>query len=873
MKLAFLDSLRRTGRRLRPLMVVAVAAMAVTLTGCVFDDELDSAVCNTLVGPDEYALNLTINLGSLPVTRVSLGSNTQTGNEWENKIKTFRLLFFTNENNGKDGKFLFEADFKTEGDPNVKRLETSIYDNYGESYVYSVLLRIKDYTSKNEEAIMQALQYDGFKIAVLANWPDADREFKFGDSIHKLHHYSEDTVYASRQDVFKPFIVQEGGATYMGTFQNWVYSHFSSEAAAGKYLRDELNPLDKFYTVKWPLTQDPRFVQRTYNYDTKSLLRIWNFGGGLKAYGGNNTNAALSYHETEEQSKRWYERNGEEMKNAWTSLSGRRTPSATSDGLTFPSASYSQAISTADGNGILLDPVKTSSPANYEGTITDGHYFQFYAKATGYVRIKAAKQGTGTAFIYFENNNDASKRFGMEVKATAGNGVDTNLIGMSYDNPTFMPSAQERQTSNGKYSETDSKARISVDYESTPVKVYCQSSNSSTKVIIYEIEFMEQKYLYDSNRDALYPSEDDLIPMYGVQNFIGIGEYWEQGKVFDLFNGNLMSPDGWAVDNELTYNGKKEYIKEATGRDWDDWNEGKNGVTQLERSKTTIHLLRSVARVDLYIPRSFDGEFGNPDYVYMRCLNRSGRCEPMDVSTPTNELWEKRATDWTNVCNYGPFYMAKSTSAYPEYHNRLSWFYYSWNDWNWNWNNQSKPVPFKHNSVSSTTLSNTYPRILNPRVERSDFCRFVELNESGDNRHFVFYLPEKFIDDPNSHGKLDDGTPKVAHIEIRFDKKNWDNDDDTSDESGHHNLDDANCYNIYFTEYTNNWPAKVAPNKGYNANTWSNFEKNADNLAKLWPIMRNHIYTFNVTSLTRSEGISVISSGPKDTFGIVDVDE
>lgn len=835
MKLAFLDSLRRTGRRLRPLMVVAVAAMAVTLTGCVFDDELDSAVCNTLVGPDEYALNLTINLGSLPAsssTRAVVGSSigTEKGLEYENYINTLKLLFFD-----KNDRFLFEANVNPT-DSNVKELETNDYigENnslqYGNTKVYSILLRIKDYTEEHEEEIMQALEVDGFKVAVLANWPDkanADPAFRFGESINKLHHYFPDSAY--NQTSYANIVKNENGTYLMGVYQDWVYSHITNETTAAEDLRAMDPTVD--YTVTWPMEPNEHLVQHTYKYEIEKLISNWNFGGGTTSNGGRNTYYKLAYPSFPD---KWYERSGKAMIEAWNQLNNGQNP-GTVNGLTFPTTAYATAVTTTINGGanygVELRPTFTGDPSsnkkeeNLDNNFNDS--FTFRAYATGALRIKAAKRGSGTVYVWFQPGENSTtpkgKRKGFAVSANGTTDINIDLGAGAVG------------------SSINSNGRVVVDYAPVDVHIYCSATNASDRLIIYEIEFMEQKYFYDSNRDAMFPSKDNPIPMYGVQKFIGIGNYWEKGKVFDLFNGNLMDPDTWITDKEQVFHGEHKYVEAATGQSWENW----------DKSKTTIHLLRSLARVDLYIPKYYDNlsGYGAPSYVYMRSLNRHSRCEPMDVSTPTNEIWAKRAAEWDNICSVGSF---RALSSNNEYVKRISWFYGNWKSW---WTGDL-----------ATSVNRTPPSIINPRINRSDFARFVELKTSeNEPHHYVFYLPEKYLDDPNTVGDPT-STPKVVHIEFRLSNKNTTT-----------NLDDGDAYNIYFTDYRDNMP-KITPGQGIT--TWADNEELASFINKCWPIMRNHIYSFNVTSisgqrLTRggSDGLTVISSGPKDTFGIVDVDE
>ena len=141
-----------------------------------------------------------------------------------------------------------------------------------------------------------------------------------------------------------------------------------------------------------------------------------------------------------------------------------------------------------------------------------------------------------------------------------------------------------------------------------------------------------------------------------------------------------------------------------------------------------------------------------------------------------------------------------------------------------------------------------YPHIINPRIERSDFVEFEPVGEAkGIYNRYVLYVPEKFVDDPNSDGKVKEN-PKVCHIEFR----RGDMDADTPKDP-YLNVDDNYCYRIYFTKGGYNNESNLIPKfeadkpGTKDKQTWENmYEQNVDNLKKHWPIVRNHVYSFVV---------------------------
>ena len=321
-------------------------------------------------------------------------------------------------------------------------------------------------------------------------------------------------------------------------------------------------------------------------------------------------------------------------------------------------------------------------------------------------------------------------------------------------------------------------------------------NTSATDAVIYAIEFISDIYIYETDRSPVSPSSKG-IPMYGVQKYEAF-RTWSNGETKDLSN-------------------------------------------------EPVSLIRSVAKVVLYL-------HDKAPFVYMRCMNRNARCTPTDVETNTYDLWTETHQgsynsnnqddcEWFRIQQFTPWYgselynQSNSSDKYKSnYKKWLKWYYGSWKSFKGeDWTNA--------NDIIASDLA--YPQIFNARIERSDYCEFSYAGIQNGAHKYVLYVPEKGIDDPNDW-KDPSSTPKVIHIEYRY--------EDTVT-----NLDDNNCYRIYFTNYSDerlgdiNTEIKRVAKTGYET-----YEKNYEHLKKHWPIMRNHVYRFYVSESDGSNNSEVI---------------
>lgn len=351
-------------------------------------------------------------------------------------------------------------------------------------------------------------------------------------------------------------------------------------------------------------------------------------------------------------------------------------------------------------------------------------------------------------------------------------------------------------------------------------------------------------------------STDHPIPMYGIQTFPAI-DNWVKGTPFNL--------SYITIDQEASYELK------------------------------SISLLRSVVRLELILP--FE-----PEWVLMWYPNIYARCEPMDVWTPTDVLWEGEEhkgkdhvadndndpCEWFNIRKYGPISRdvdAKNNTkgaSISTYQQRLLWFYGSWFDYMPD--GEKRAWTFANNKFGSETISpeglsqknfdkiineqsdgnkyvandfnkKSYPRIFNSCIQRNNtvYCGndlIYHTTEGGVRKtHYVVYTGERNINDPadiSTLGLNSSGKPTVCYWMF---KKG------------------STVYSIALADYEdwqssggdkNEWQpfctANVADLSGLtnsmgnsSSSPHSNFEEAVQRgEAKPWPLMRNHIYRTEV---------------------------
>lgn len=475
---------------------------------------------------------------------------------------------------------------------------------------------------------------------------------------------------------------------------------------------------------------------------------------------------------------------------------------------------YAYCKKVGDNYGIQLPNIGDKVQTTEQGMMV------FQARTAGTLRIKFGSLREGTA-----------SGIGVQVGGALSSSAYYPYKDVSSETPVDWKNTRD----NNNYLD------ISVEGNSMPVYIF----GIQGEPVVYAVEFIRGRYLYETDREGVAPSEQQGIPMYGVKTFNKIQD-WQRGTTFNL-PGN-------------------------------------------------VSLIRALAKVELYIKDysatagtdANNGDFSAaPRHVYMRYANRAARCEPMDVETDTENLWTKDHSifsedaldarcEWFNIQKYGPFY--KGPTSYKDW---LSWFYGSWTDtrwkatggyaWNFNLGYQA-PLNGRTGWVKNTaSVDSKYPspRIFNPYYYRSDFCRFLTVGKTsstdgGNYYKYVLYLPDKNIDDPTNLTNQG-SVPKVPHIEYRFAPKdystNYENQDiaavdDDPFSNTEYNLDDNDCYRLYFTNYgtSSNQTSdgtllgtevnKYLKSGNWNSTNYDEYEQDRTRLTTHWPIMRNHRYQF-----------------------------
>ena len=842
------------------------------LAGCVreeFNESREGETAETRT----YGLGFTLAANALTPNE----SNFRYGDELENYINSsqLRILFLDKDGNFKFEFSQYEYEDEKAKDPKEKRLKTGLRleplrMSAGDAVSqWFVRIPIDDLTDDDLKLITE----DGFKIAVMANWPD---DTFYGDPngslntnfleenseqniANRLAHCHYDEPYTRDKDKpygiynsYKPFLGADGEDSgelnQMSVSMDWVNTHFSDDKYrdAEVYIRSNFHPYPD--DGKRPYLNAPS--GRTYY----NMWYIWNFGGsknkGLAIPEDHPYYEVLAGVDVQD----WLERNDKEgwahelaeiaesttteepIQDVTVYKTYSGLPTGEHDGVIFASMASPDytAVDTPDGRAVMMPCMDAGTWAKHK------------AGEKVYELITADQiknEATNAGFGYFKIPLAADGILRFKVGALLGEDGNHHVaVGIHYGANASFDTNKEANIKNR--SELDvyegtGKGLIKVKTIDFTVKIteriqdafiYALCDNLNDRLLIYEIEYIKAEHLSDIDRDGIAVSKDQPIPMYGIQEFDPIGAYWTPGELF-----NLSAYTGFHSDK---YNYK--------------W----------------ISLLRSVAKVELKIAKApFNGK--KPQYVYMRSMNRTARLNPIDVLTPTNQIWYGDAEhniagivqETSNIQSYGPMYEESKLTggeALKRFHNRLAWFFGIWthekvgisaSDKNaaegdkWDWNGIG--IDYDHSIPS--------PRVFNPHINRSDYTHFTEDKEKekeDDNYwYYSLYVPEKHMTDPNEPGDMAEA-PKCLRIEMRWEGVNDDS-----------NLDDNASYRIYFAD----------PDRGghlagiYNRDDYENVDNTPDmpydgayendlaNLRSFYPIVRNHVYEVTVSGINRGD--------------------
>lgn len=337
-------------------------------------------------------------------------------------------------------------------------------------------------------------------------------------------------------------------------------------------------------------------------------------------------------------------------------------------------------------------------------------------------------------------------------------------------------------------------------------------------------------------RHFVHLSKDHPIPMYGIQRFDQVNpQEWKEGSTFYLNRGN---------DNPIS-------------------------------------LLRSVVKLDLRIPKYVGKE---PEYVLMGYPNVFARCEPMNIWTPTNELWEdehdsKGCSDWKKLIEYGPVSLESDYDHIDEsedekvkrYQNRMAWFYGAWredknNIWSFNEHSDIAKAADLDGFIDGKIGGNSpYPQIFNSCIQRNNAVivkggnRQYPEYDDGTYYHYIVYTGERNINDPSQltrmgySGNGAAGQSTVIYWRVAINGKSY-----FVPITDFSNVTDADLEKMVVVN-DKIWDGTDGTlNSGSQMSTYEKEvtkDKSESTVPKPWPLIRNHVYT-----------LTLIPEGSIDTY-------
>lgn len=819
---------------------------------------------------DGYALNFKIKLDVM--TRDGSVTDFEKFEDYLDPASTHVLFFYGN-------KFMDEQ--RTTPDPKYNNLikkfapsELTLLPVNGTGSNYSKEWYVSIPISDKEEDFAQILRENDFKVAVLTNWPNStidideyrpggeieEGEVTFSSHIQALHHQTapddkDGYIPEQTSNGENPFAFLKEGYDNMGAYVNWVNDGKNADAALSFILdkygpglneEDDINPVDKYgqrrYDELWqrwnfsdayyylpeaPKEKDPKITyQDDFTYKDEA--------GNTKGYSYNPKlgNDVIASDWTEKNYNDLYDffwkeveiDNGNEVKKI-----DKRIGVKSYD----PKSPYTTNFQYLDDFGDVDNGDYFQFIQNKKNNDNDKAYLYESDINTvgvvlpeGYYDKPQSLDNKNVIIIRIPNNGE------LRIKWASLDGNQSKLH-LDMRNHTDDSEAKDTKTleSNSKVLSTYKSDEIKITGDAEYLFIYSEGSPA----YIEEIEYISSYYVHNIDNKGRELGTDLKIPMYGIQSYTKLGNLWQPGTVFDISNFNELGPQPYPESDE------------------------ENAELVYPYKYKSVSLLRSVAKVELKIPKVFKAH-----HVYLRSMNRRSRCEPVDVSTPTDEIWYQPTTttppansahkdcrDWEKIMNHKlPFYLENSSDGaatqYDNYRKKLAWYYGSWAD-------ENNKVGAGENKVDihqGESQDGEYPQIMNAMIGRTDFTEFIEAGSDSYYDRYILYVPEKYVDDPGSVGKskkMETSTPKICHIEFR---------EDTDPCT---NIDDNFCYRIYFTENgffdnnkQNSYPTfeKIPdPNNSKKTidDTWENsYEQKVENLKYHWPIIRNHYYRFTV---------------------------
>ena len=368
------------------------------------------------------------------------------------------------------------------------------------------------------------------------------------------------------------------------------------------------------------------------------------------------------------------------------------------------------------------------------------------------------------------------------------------------------------------------------------------------------------------------PDETQYIPMYGIQSFDPITD-WTKGTTYNIST---------QTSSQSTYYAYK-----------------------------SIFLLRSVVKLELRIPM-FDKEGNyvdvNNEWAQIWYNNCMARCEPMDLSTPTNEIWASNHTkdcEWNRIKNYGLFAGTNRNNDEASFKKRLSWYYGVWRKNKW-WDFEGDGI------TTSDVDANLYPeghewenpRIFNPITQRLTSAFICDnylpitgsndeyqtdedgkeiLNRDGNKipvqrpgqqyyHRWVVYCGERNNMDPTYLGELT-SSPKVAYFRIQLKKSdNWQiYDFPITNYNADYSEKDYNILDYLEEDGGGDEEIQKMEANGtkQNMTDYVNDIESWDPDYQPYPVLRNHFYRITVSfDSTKDIDIEIMDSEERDVYGI-----
>ena len=710
-----------------------------------------------------------------------------------------------------------------------------------------------------------------------------------GDHISLLSHAQRDNVYENTtMHGYDHLVYRTETGPHMGPYTEWVANYHRSIDEADADIRANFDVKNNKYSN--PASKYENNDLNHFKIEYNNIWHVWNFGG--------NDDSKFIFDAGEQQKAEWLALNQEAKKSFSDEYMGL-LGSTNSQMLKWRMKNYEnleipyypnfatylkfQDSDAMSFNGIVIaypnisaSDNKTGNPLNLtlynNGTPTP--YLHFKVNADGYVRINYEATGGAKLYAHVGLNNTKENNASGYQKSNRDNrylvNEDGYLVqegsnGKQIADIPFEPKdvyiymvvepeeadSEDVDPDDGTIDpeESDGSEESEEDKPETVPPTVVDPFNPAT-VVIYGIEYIESRHLYDVDRRGILPSKDYPIPMYGIQDFDPIGEYWEPGVLFNLSQYNNAQKMGYNYRN--------------------------------------VSLLRSLSRVEVMLDKTAFKQ--KPAHVFLRSMNRSARITPVDFFTPTDIIWNgfnsssvsdiKRLQNYINsgnleeqkiiqntpgvvqeeknIMQYGPIYIGtnansgqSSTQKLNEYRKTTAWPFGIWeHQWGWDWNRGNGYVDNFDTYQVGQTRAHTgqtvpeYPRILHTRISRSDYARFTEV-EDPNYWHYIIYIPEKNITDADNPGNIAD-RPKIIHVELRFNGGPDDGDTSNDEDNYVDNFDDKAAYRLYFTE---GGRANLGNFDFTGRESWDAYEYDLEIAKQHWPILRNHVYTFTVKGI------------------------